>query len=321
MAVDRPGFSNSGGGCRPVRAVKRSPVAVRLPWRLRIAAIIGSGWCEARRRTSSMVSSSVRIGATRRFCHTTSSSVIVPVFQRATSWTLVGSLCTLMVTSSMRLCSSSLRSRSVVVGAAQTGVNRRPARGSFPAGQQSAWRAPRRRADQLGLGASQFLEPVFPLGLQGAGHQTVLGFHRAVAAFGPLASYRAARPAGATVRARPDLASSIRLRLHGGLHARRCDRFEEGRADRSVNARPAPPRMHRPPRPSTSVPAGAVVTGSGVSTLVVDLQLAAATPKLAMPCSSAAPSRTPAADSRAGRGVLARRAWFISNVFQSMKPG
>ena len=54
-------------GCRRVDAaaltrgsVNGRPVPVRRPWRERIAAIWRSGWCSARRRISSIVSSPVR---------------------------------------------------------------------------------------------------------------------------------------------------------------------------------------------------------------------------------------------------------------------
>jgi len=91
-----------------------------------------------------------------------------------------------MLTSSIRVRSSCLRSLSAVVGASHTWPRSSPrARiACFSCAVRAFGRAARRRASS-GLGVGQFPQRVFPFAFQAAGDQPVVRIDGPVAALGP----------------------------------------------------------------------------------------------------------------------------------------
>ena len=113
-------------------------------------------------------------------------SVRAPPFQRSIRSAWPAGRSRVMVTSVSRVPSSSLRSRSVVVGADQTTSRSSPnarIRGLLFRGQ--GFRFLRFAAGQFGLGGVQRGQRLLPRGLQATCHQPVLGVDGEVAAFGP----------------------------------------------------------------------------------------------------------------------------------------
>ena len=160
----------SGGGASGIPARSRtpatrasvncSPVPVRRPCLLRIAAIWWSGWWRARRRISSIVDSGVRPASRPPRVSGTVSSERAPPSQRISTHARRGSACTVTTTSTISVRSSSLRSRGAVVGAAHSRGSSRACRASAPRSRPAmalAGAVPVRPARALALDDSECL--------------------------------------------------------------------------------------------------------------------------------------------------------------------
>src|SRR5208283_2348670 len=132
-------------------------------------AITASGLRAASRRTSAIVSSSVRIVAGRERGSARSISARAPPFQRRVRRAVALSRSTLTMTSSSSVRSSSFRSRGVVVAACQTAARSAPSARRRP---RSSWESARGRASSRRESSAL------------ASDQAVVGIDGAVAALG-----------------------------------------------------------------------------------------------------------------------------------------
>ena len=184
---------------------------------------------------------------------------------------------TAMMTSSSRVRSSSLRSRSVVVGAVQTRPRSVPS-ARKRAGDRRGYGAPSLlfAPGQLGFGLGQVAQALLPFGFEPAGDQAVVGIDRAVAPFGPLRSIALALDLAPPLR---QGGIAIGFELLGRRERRfdrgRLDGLEQGPADRLVDLHAADSEAVDAPT-LDDVLAGAVVAGRGVGAAVVGAQPPAA---------------------------------------------
>ena len=170
-------------------ALKRWPVAVRAALAVEDAGDDGVGVV---RGQATHEVDRVVVGADggdpARATARRSSSLISPPRQRSVRCAFLVSLLHAMITSSSRVRSSSLRSRSVVVAASHTpceigaeGEDRVALLGAAA----NAGACCSRRASSA-CGGVEFLQALLPLGLQAASDQSVLRIDGAIAAFGAL---------------------------------------------------------------------------------------------------------------------------------------
>src|SRR5215213_6889196 len=262
----------------------------------------------ARRRSRSMVSSSVRRRSGGLRLRGTGSSVIAPPFQRSTrsarpsSW----SRRTLMPTSSSRLRSSCLRSLSVVVAADHTPPRSPPrVRMACFLLRGQGFRARMLAAGEFLLGVGDLLQRLVPLSLQSPSDQAVVGVDSPVAALCPVCLVAGLLGLAPPLRKRGVVAV---LKLLGGgqahLQRRGLERGQERTGDRCVDRDTADAQVTGATALDELAGARAVVAGRGLGgPVVVDGELAATRPAGGQPLQQRA-----ALPDRAGAGLVGPRA-------------
>src|SRR6201988_3685264 len=149
-------------------------------------AITPTGKWATSRRSSAIVSSSVGTVAGRERGRVRSTALSAPPFQRSVRWAAALTRSTLIVTSSMRVRSSSFLSRGVVVCAFQTAARSGPSvrRRSRSTGEITRGLCfSGRSSSSLAVSSAQ---PLLPVAFEAARHQPVVGIDSAIAALGAL---------------------------------------------------------------------------------------------------------------------------------------